>query len=261
MESKETIKNKKKSLEELTKEGRFGPFAKEKFFGPFPFLLDKDEARIKKIIKWTYPILGNLSEKVQKHLESEIYITYSKEYLDKIGAKKYYFLGKEEGYYKYDNLARYDKPKSRFFKNMSSLEKLYDPIKATAVSIFTNLIGYSYLIHEELYNSIKSLIQSGSIKLEDWGIGSIVLGIYALLESLDRLANLSDREVTRHTTAKDIADFYKHSAEPVGFAPLFISTIEWKKPTGSLLGKIISLPFEAYLDKVYNKIVKKNKIK
>ncbi|MFA5797160.1 MAG: hypothetical protein WC916_03945 [Candidatus Woesearchaeota archaeon] len=158
-------------------------------------LLDIRHKRLAKFLfGLTYPFLGNLSREVQEDLENRL------EFRDtnttgKDSYIKYYYGG-----------------------------KLYYPLIATGISVFTNLGVYCAMT----YAVVQSVCKYNP-KLLSWD--SMASGLIVIFfESVIRLLNL------RSSTIVAGSEHGTHS---------FIEAA----PTGSIIGKIISLPYEYVLRK------------
>lgn len=106
---------------------------------------------------------------------------------------------------------------------------IYNPLIATATSIITNLPVHAYLMWKGFEKACELSNPSNGQLLYETLIASSVI---FLGETIVRSINLFEREIVCY---------------PPGTICVF--DISDREPTGSLIGKLISLPFERHLKK------------
>ncbi|MEK6933233.1 MAG: hypothetical protein AABW56_05605 [Nanoarchaeota archaeon] len=205
----------------MSKRKELKQILKEKGYDLASFTLDKNKTLTKLLVGLTYPITGNLSRKTQDYLEDKLTFIYSKERLDKNKTEIDKFWKKYKGYWEIDK----DK---NFFLSHSD-DSAYNKLISTATSILTNLTLFGYLISKapEFYQQ------------DMLYINALVVSYAPVLffETINRTLNLFERETISYSDPNVVCVFSRSDREA----------------TGSVLGKLISLPFEWYLKHKENK--------
>ena len=145
-----------------------------------------------------------------------------------------------------------NKVQNRLEEKMES----YNGAEATFISTLTNLIPYGYAAYNLIKPNIHQYLNEPNVETMDILAKMVlIVGVGIFAETAYRLNKAGGLETTKIVTnfsdldkaKEELKRHYNTKAEDPFYVPLSYQIIESPESCGSLIGKLISYPFELYL--------------